>query len=85
MCYPSIGNRDYPYFYWNRLRPEVCWDSLLDLALYYNYICRDLRNAYNWSPKDTDSIPVYRLLQIHEEALEDNQKPESPNGMNFDD
>ena len=78
MWYPSIGNLNYPYIPYSRLRSENAWDLLGRLALVYTQVSRGLRNRFSWSPSVIDDIEVHRLCQIFEEAVEDSKKENNP-------
>lgn len=74
IWYPSIGNKAYPYNGWLMKRPEYAWELLKDLGKYYKNIYSNLRRTMKWPPQLVDEIPLNRLIEIHDEVVEENKK-----------
>ena len=81
IYYPSLGNRDYPYISQRKdTAPERAWETLEILGEAYNFLCRQLRKVYKWSPDVMDKLELSRLNKIYNEAVED-----APKQNDFDD
>lgn len=50
---------------------ESAWETIGFLSKWYDVVCHDFIRHYKWNPIVIDSLPVNRLVKIHNDLMDD--------------